>query len=51
MIALHTLHKEANVSVGWGEFIRLGGTIMLVQVAGAIVYLLLLQAFDAIPTL
>jgi Na+/H+ antiporter NhaD/arsenite permease-like protein len=51
VIALHTLKREANVTVGWGEFIRLGGVIMLVQVAGAIIYLLLLQAFDAIPTL
>jgi Na+/H+ antiporter NhaD/arsenite permease-like protein len=51
VIALHTLKREANITVGWGEFIRLGGAIMLVQVAGAIIYLLLLQALDAIPTL
>lgn len=51
VIALHTLQKEANVRIGWGEFIQLGGTIMVVQVVGAVAYLLLLQAFDAIPTL
>jgi Na+/H+ antiporter NhaD/arsenite permease-like protein len=51
VIALYTLKKEAHVSVGWGEFIKLGGVIMLVQVAGAIAYLLLLLALDAIPTL
>jgi Na+/H+ antiporter NhaD/arsenite permease-like protein len=51
VIALHALHKEAKISVGWGEFIKLGGVIMVVQVGGAIVYLLLLQASDAIPSL
>jgi Na+/H+ antiporter NhaD/arsenite permease-like protein len=51
VIALYTLKREAHISVGWGEFIKLGGVIMLVQVAGAIVYLLLLLALDAIPSL
>jgi len=51
VIALYTLKREAHISVGWGEFIKLGGVIMLVQVAGAIVYLLLLLALDAIPPL
>jgi len=51
VIALYTLKREAHISVGWGEFIKLGGVIMLVQVAGAIVYLLLLLTLDAIPPL
>ena len=36
VIALYTLKKEANKTVGWGEFLKLGGTIMIVQVAGSI---------------
>jgi Na+/H+ antiporter NhaD/arsenite permease-like protein len=51
VIALYTLKKEAHITVGWGEFIRLGGTIMVVQTAGAIVYLLLLHMNDAFPQL
>jgi Na+/H+ antiporter NhaD/arsenite permease-like protein len=51
VIALHTLKKEAKISVGWGEFIKLGGVIMMVQVAGAVAYLLLLQALNAFPSL
>jgi Na+/H+ antiporter NhaD/arsenite permease-like protein len=51
VIALYTLKREAKISVGWGEFIKLGGFIMVVQVVGAIAYLLLLQAFSAIPSL
>ena len=51
VIALYALKREAKISVGWGEFIKLGGTIMLVQVVGAVLYVLLLQTLDAIPSL
>ena len=51
VIALHALKKEAKISVGWGEFIKLGGLIMAIQVIGAVVYLLLLQALNAFPAL
>ncbi|QDU89293.1 Arsenical pump membrane protein [Pirellulimonas nuda] len=51
VIALYTLKKEAQQSVSWGEFIRLGGTIMVVQIAGAIAYLLALNAMGWIPRL
>lgn len=51
VIALHTLKKEGGTIVGWGEFIKLGGLIMLVQVVGAVVYLLLLNVFGAFPSL
>jgi Na+/H+ antiporter NhaD/arsenite permease-like protein len=51
VIALYTLKKEAHITVGWGEFIKLGGTIMLIQTAGAIVYLLFLQMNNAFPQL
>ncbi|MBW3542229.1 MAG: ArsB/NhaD family transporter [Planctomycetes bacterium] len=51
VIALYTLKKEAHVTVGWGEFIRLGGTIMLLQTIGAIGYLLVLERLGLIPGL
>lgn len=51
VIALHTLKKEAGVAVGWGEFIKLGGLIMAVQIAGAAVYLVLLQTLNLFPAL
>jgi Na+/H+ antiporter NhaD/arsenite permease-like protein len=50
VIVLYTLKKEENISVGWGEFIRLGGTIMVIQIAGAITYLLALSAADLMPS-
>ena len=51
VIALHALKKEAKITVGWGEFIKLGGMIMVIQILGAVLYLLLLQVRDAFPAL
>ncbi len=51
VIALYTLKKEAKITVGWGEFLKLGGTIMALQVVGAIAYLLLLHSMNWIPSL
>lgn len=49
VIALYTLKKEAHQTISWAEFIKLGGTIMVLQVSGAIAYLLLLHNFELIP--
>ncbi len=51
VIAIYALKKEAGVHVGWGRFLKLGGTIMLVQVAGAIAYLMLAHQQGWIPSL
>lgn len=51
VIALYTLKKEAGQTVGWGEFLKIGGTIMVVQVACAVVYLLLMHSAGQIPPL
>lgn len=51
VIALYTLKKEANQTVSWPQFIKLGGGIMLVQIAGAVVYLLTLHAMELMPEL
>lgn len=51
VIAIYALKKEANVHVGWGTFLKLGGSIMLVQVVGAIIYVLLCHQFGWIPSL
>lgn len=49
VIALYTLKKDAGQSVGWGEFLKFGGSIMVLQVLGAIAYLLLLFTMGWIP--
>lgn len=51
VIALYTLKKESGIDVGWGEFIRLGGVILVVQIGLAIAYLEALHAFDLLPKL
>lgn len=51
VIAIHTLHKEADIHVGWGEFLKIGGSTMVVQVVGAIGYLLVLYWFGLFPQL
>lgn len=51
VIALHTLHKEAHITVGWGEYLKLGGLIVLLQVGGAIAYLMALYSLGWIPSI
>ena len=51
VIAIYTLKKEAGVHVGWGTFLKLGGMIMLFQVAGAIAYVMLAYHQGLIPEL
>lgn len=51
VIAIYALKREANIHVGWGTFLKIGGTIMLLQVAGAILYVLMAYEMNWIPTL
>jgi len=51
VIALYTLKREVHQVVSWGEFIRLGGTIMVAQVLGAIVFVVVLNSLGWIPGL
>ena len=51
VIAIYALKREANVHVGWGEFLKIGGTIMLAQVMGAICYVMLVYTLGWIPSL
>ena len=51
VIAIYALKKEAGVHVGWGTFLKLGGMIMLVQVVGAIIYVMLSYQQGWIPEL
>ncbi|MEM1061245.1 MAG: ArsB/NhaD family transporter [Planctomycetota bacterium] len=51
VIALYTLKKEAGVSVGWPEFLKLGGTILLVQMIEIALYVLILFQTGLFPEL
>ncbi|MEZ6087239.1 MAG: SLC13 family permease [Pirellulaceae bacterium] len=49
VIAIHDLKSHANEHIGWGTFLKIGGTIMLFQVIGAIAYVMLLHEMGWIP--
>jgi Na+/H+ antiporter NhaD/arsenite permease-like protein len=51
VIALHSLEAETEGGVPWLEFMKIGGTVMLVQLVAATAYLLLLSWFDLIPAI
>jgi Na+/H+ antiporter NhaD/arsenite permease-like protein len=51
VIAIYALKREAGEHVGWIRFLKLGGTIMVIQVIGAIMYVMLLHNQGWIPTL
>lgn len=51
VIAIYALKKEAGIHVGWGTFLKLGGSIMMIQVIGAIAYIMIAHHYDWIPKL
>ena len=51
VIAIYALKREANEHVSWGTFLKLGGSIMVVQVVGAIAYVMIAYSQGWIPDL
>jgi Na+/H+ antiporter NhaD/arsenite permease-like protein len=49
VIALYALKREEGIHIGWGSFLKMGGSIMLIQVIGAIVYVMLAYERGWIP--
>ena len=49
VIAIYALKKEAGIHVSWGKFLKIGGTIMVIQVVGAIAYVMLMHSQGWIP--
>lgn len=49
VIALNGLEKERQVKVGWGEFLRVGGGILLIQGVVVLGYLYLFSRFEWFP--
>lgn len=51
VIALHALHHATGEKVGWGEYLRIGGAILAVQVVFVLAWVLGLDAMGLIPSL
>ncbi len=49
VIALNGLEKEGGVKVGWGEFFKVGGVILMIQGTVALIYLYLFSVFHLFP--
>jgi Na+/H+ antiporter NhaD/arsenite permease-like protein len=50
VIALAALEKERNVKIGWGEFLKVGGSITLAQGALVLGYLFVFERFGLFPS-
>jgi Na+/H+ antiporter NhaD/arsenite permease-like protein len=51
VIALHALERERGIRIGWGEYLKVGGSVAGLQIVLVIAYLLFYRAFDLFPTL
>ncbi len=51
VIALHALEHERGIRIGWGEYLRVGGTVTLLQIFLVLAYIYAFQAFDLFPKL
>lgn len=51
VIALHALEKERGIRIGWGEYLRVGGLVTLLQIPLVIGYIALYRWLDFFPRL
>lgn len=51
VIALHSLEKERGIRIGWGEYLKVGVLVMLLQMPLVIGYIMLYRHFGLFPTL
>jgi len=49
VIALNGLEKECNTKVGWGEFLKVGGAILVLQGVTVLLYLYLFSKLNLFP--
>lgn len=51
VIALHALEKERGIRIGWGEYMKVGGTVTILQIGLVLAYMYAYLAFDLFPKL
>lgn len=49
VIALNALEKERNQKIGWGEFLKVGGVILLLQAVVSLIYLTIFLELGLFP--
>ncbi|MGB3225182.1 MAG: SLC13 family permease [Desulforhopalus sp.] len=51
VIALHALEKERGIRIGWAEYLKVGGTVTILQIILVLVYIFAFVTFDLFPRL
>lgn len=51
VIALHALEKERGIRIGWGEYMKVGGTVTVLQIVLVLAYIYAFWALDLFPAL
>lgn len=51
VIALSALQEGGGTKVGWGEWLRVGGTVLAAQIVVVLAWLLLWTTFDLLPAI
>ncbi|MBA3590581.1 SLC13 family permease [Methylibium sp.] len=51
VIALHALEKERGIRIGWGEYLKVGGAVTVLQIFLVLAYIYTFWAFDLFPAL
>ena len=51
VIALHALEKERSIRIGWGEYMKVGVTVTVLQIGLVLAYIYVYLGFDLFPSL
>ena len=51
VIALHALEKERGIRIGWGEYMKVGMTVTVLQIGLVLAYIYIYLGFDLFPSL
>lgn len=51
VIALHALEKERDIRIGWGEYLKAGGLVTVIDIALVLAYMATFRALDLFPPL
>ena len=51
VIALHALEKERGIRIGWGEYLKVGGLVTILQIGLVLLYINAFRIFDLFPEL
>ena len=51
VIALHALEKERGIGIGWGEYMKVGVTVTVLQIGLVLAYVYTFLALDLFPSL